>query len=164
MNDVLQEGALGFWEAVRDYDKSRGSSFRSFADTCTTRKIISAVRAGLRERQRHLNNAYSYDPLAEDDERPRYSLMPRGEDPEKTILSREGEEEIEKLARDRLSLRECACLALRAEGSSYSEIVDALKGTGSEIRVGKIKDVDNALQRAKIKMVGPLGRRASAPV
>lgn len=147
-DDVVQEGMIGLFKAIRDFSDGNLAAFRSFAELCITRQIITAVKAATRQKHSLLNTYVSTEvPLVEFDDEPplREVLMEaRPSDPQELYLCREFRNEVDGCIRQVLSPLEAASLRRYIEGKSYGDIAREL-GCG-------VKQVDNALQRAKKKM------------
>jgi len=145
--DIVQEGLIGLFKAIRDYDFSRQASFRSFADMCVTRQMITAVKAATRRKHAPLNGYVSLSP-APDDEASHQSmadvLAERGiVDPAEMVVAAWESDFIRSGMAESMSSLESKVLALHCDGRSYREIAE---------RLGcHTKTVDNALQRAKRK-------------
>lgn len=148
-DDIVQEGMIGLSKAIRDYDSGREASFRSFAELCVTRQIISAVKSSTRLKHSPLNGYVSLSgPVsgAEDGERVFADVLAAREvcDPADLVLSAWETEFIARGVADALSKFEAEVLKLYSSGCSYTVIA---------ARLGcHTKAVDNALQRAKRKM------------
>ncbi|CAM3241488.1 RNA polymerase sporulation sigma factor SigH [Filibacter tadaridae] len=146
--DVIQEGMIGLYKAVRDYKGDRLSSFKAFAELCITRQIITAIKTATRQKHIPLNTSVSLDKPVFDEEAERTLLDviagPDLEDPEDLMIHREDfilmEEEMNKV----LSGLEKQVLHLYLKGQTYQEISNALNR--------QVKSVDNALQRIKRKL------------
>jgi len=139
--DVIQEGLIGLYKAMRDYDPSRQSSFRSFAELCVTRQMITAIKTATRRKHSPLNGAVSLSRSTghdDDGERLLEDILAAKEicDPADIVISAwEGEA---------LSSFEAQVLRLYMDGRSYQEIAEHLGRHA--------KSVDNALQRIKRKV------------
>lgn len=157
-DDVVQEGMIGLFKAIRDFSAEHLCAFRSFAELCVTRQIISAVKTATRHKHGALNNYLSTDmPLRDDGEdRTLGDTIPApegaGDSPERTVLGRELAHELGRRIGANLSTLEARVLVRYLEGCAYLDIAAEL---GLDV-----KQVDNALQRAKKK----LGRRRCASV
>lgn len=146
--DIVQEGMIGLYKAIRDYRADRLSSFKVFAELCITRQIITAIKTATRQKHIPLNTSVSLDKPVYDEEQERTLLdMIAGsalDDPEDLIIHKEEfvfmEEEMNKV----LSALEKEVLALYLDGQSYREI--------SEVLNRQVKSIDNALQRIKRKL------------
>ena len=146
--DVEQEGLIGLYKAIRDYRADMPASFRSFAELCVTRQIISAIKSASRQKHKALNHAVSISGVAagEDGERNVEELLDdhNAADPADTIVSAERVEAIKGSVHGLLSELEVDVLRLHVAGQSYLEIGEQL---------GRhVKSIDNALQRIKRKL------------
>ncbi|MCR5747499.1 MAG: sigma-70 family RNA polymerase sigma factor [Lachnospiraceae bacterium] len=149
--DLIQEGMIGLFKAVREYDPGRDASFGTFARLCITRQIYSAVKASGRKKHIPLNTYVSlYGQTRTDDESGNTVEMVEtlvagdGTNPEEVILSKEKSDELENAIENDLSAFEKNVLELFVTGMSYSEIADVL---------GKNeKATDNAIQRIRGKL------------
>ncbi len=146
--DIIQEGMIGLYKAIRDFRPDRLSSFKVFAELCITRQIITAIKTATRQKHIPLNTSISLDkPMYdEDQERTLLDIISGSalDDPEDLIIHKENflfmEEEMNKV----LSGLEKEVLTLYLEGQSYREI--------SEVLNRQVKSIDNALQRIKRKL------------
>lgn len=147
--DVIQEGMIGLFKAIRDYDPTRQASFHSFAELCVTRQIITAVKSATRRKHSPLNGYVSLSrstSMEEDGERLLSDILAAKEicDPAEIVISAWETNFIRTGMADALSPFESEVLKLYTNGRSYQDIADAL---------GRhTKAVDNALQRVKRKM------------
>jgi RNA polymerase sporulation-specific sigma factor len=147
--DVVQEGMIGLYKAIRDFSHRRClSPFRSFADLCITRQIITAIKTATRQKHWLLNTCVSIDaPLEEDgEERNLADLLPQrpAGEPERIVLGAQLQREVrDRIVLD-LSELEASALLSYMEGHSYQEIAQKL--------ARDVKQIDNALQRAKKKL------------
>ena len=134
--DLVQEGMLGFLDAVKTFDESKGSSFKAYAETCINNRIISAVRENFNNKNAALSNAVSYDTEVErsDDTA----------DPAVIVSEKDETEYLAGLLSSGLSDFEKQVVDLRLLNKSYSQIAQEL-GCGE-------KAVDNAMQRIRKKM------------
>lgn len=146
--DIIQEGMIGLYKAIRDYKDDKNASFRVFAELCVTRQIITAIKTATRQKHMPLNSYVSLDkPVYEDDsEKTLVETMvgPAATEPEEIILQQEQQDYIELKMSEVLSELEQRVLALYLEGQSYSEISEQLDR--------HVKSIDNALQRVKRKL------------
>lgn len=148
-DDIMQEGLIGLFKAIRDYDPSRQASFHSFAELCVTRQIITAVKSSTRRKHSPLNGYVSLSrPAAadEDGERLLSDIIAAREvcDPAEIVIGAWETNFIRSAIVQALSGFETEVLRLYTEGKSYQEIADRLNR--------HTKAVDNALQRIKRKM------------
>ena len=150
--DLIQEGMIGFFKAVRDYDSEKNSSFRPFAEMCIVRQIFTAIRNATRDKHIPLNKYESlYKPAYEDEsDKLLIDVLNAGAalDPEELYIRQEYSKDVERALSERLTEFERSVLDGYLEGMSYSEIAKEL-GRGT-------KAVDNALQRIRKKLEAPL--------
>ncbi len=146
--DIIQEGMIGLYKAIRDYNPDKSGSFRSFAELCVTRQMITAIKTATRQKHIPLNSYVSLNkPIyPEGPERTLIDVISaaRVSDPEENFISQEAFTAMEQQLRDSLSPLERDCLALYLEGRSYVEIAGLLNRP--------TKTIDNALQRVKHKL------------
>lgn len=152
-DDLIQEGMIGLFKAVRDYDIGRDASFFTFAELCVSRQMYTAIQAAGRQKHTPLNTYISlYASSAEQDAEGRDgewelsgSLLSQPErNPEELLIDRENVERLEKTIEKELSSFEKQVLDLYLTGMKYSEIARVL---GRDE-----KSTDNALQRIKSKL------------
>jgi len=153
--DIIQEGMIGLFKAIRDFRCDKLSSFRAFAELCVTRQIITAIKTATRQKHIPLNSYVSlnkpiYD---EDSDRTLLDVITGSKitDPEELIISREEFDGIEEKMGEILSSLEWKVLMSYLEGKSYQEIAVDLKR--------HVKSIDNALQRVKRKLERYLEKR-----
>lgn len=145
--DLIQEGMLGLWNAIREYDPRREVSFRTYAETCIRNRLRSAIKAAARDKHSPLNNSVSFetplfDGFAVHDICGReYRCL---ENPEDTLIGQEEVRERMNVLKGQLSGFEAKILGLYLEGLSYSEIAAEVKRSP--------KSVDNAVQRIRRKV------------
>lgn len=147
--DLIQEGMVGLFKAVRDYDMGRDASFFTFAELCINRQMYTAVQAAKRKKHSPLNNYVSLDTGAAGDEREDGKLWSVLADqkelnPEDVVLDKERMAYLEKAIEDELSEFEKQVFDLYMTGMSYGQIAKVL---GRDE-----KATDNALQRLKSKI------------
>nr|WP_268237409.1 RNA polymerase sporulation sigma factor SigH [Pullulanibacillus camelliae] len=146
--DVIQEGMIGLYKAIRDYKGDKLSTFRAFAELCITRQMITAVKTATRQKHIPLNSYVSLDKPIFDEESDRTLLDvicgSRGADPMEMIINQEKHDDIEVKMSEILSDLERKVLMLYLDGRSYQEISVDLKR--------HVKSIDNALQRVKRKL------------
>lgn len=146
--DIVQEGMIGLFKAVRDYQPDRLSSFRAFAELCITRQIITAIKTATRQKHVPLNSYVSLNKPIYDEDSDR-TLMDvivegRAQNPEELIIGREDLISIRGRVDEVLSGLEQDVLNAYLDGKSYQEIAEKL---------GRhVKSIDNALQRVKRKL------------
>ena len=146
--DIVQEGMIGLFKAVRDYRPERLSSFRAFAELCITRQIITAIKTATRQKHIPLNSYVSLNKPIYDEESDRTLLdvitEGRVSNPEDLLIGQEDLRRIEGKIGEMLSDLEWEVLTSYLDGRSYQEIAEDL---------GRhVKSIDNALQRVKRKL------------
>lgn len=146
--DIVQEGMIGLFKAIRDYKDDKMVSFKAFAELCITRQIITAIKTATRQKHIPLNSYISLDKPVYDEESDRTLMdMLKGSkslDPEELIINQEEFDHIEVKMTELLSDLEREVLSLYLDGQSYQEI--------SEMLNRHVKSIDNALQRVKRKL------------
>jgi RNA polymerase sporulation-specific sigma factor len=146
--DIVQEGMIGLYKAIRDYKAERLSSFRAFAELCVTRQIITAIKTATRQKHIPLNSYISLNkPIYEEDsDRTLLDVITEEgmSNPEEMIIDREDLSVIEGKIGQMLSDLEKEVLVRYMEGKSYVEIADEMHR--------HVKSIDNALQRVKHKL------------
>ena len=153
--DIIQEGMIGLYKAIRDFRLDKLSSFRAFAELCITRQIITAIKTATRQKHIPLNSYVSLNKPIYDEDSDRTLLDvisgTKVTDPEELIISREEFDDIEEKMGEILSSLEWKVLMSYLEGKSYQEIAEDLKR--------HVKSIDNALQRVKRKLERYLEKR-----
>ena len=147
-DDLIQEGMIGLYKAIMDYNEDKNASFKTFANLCITRQIITAVKASTRQKHMPLNSYLSLDKPLFDEE----TDLTIGESmiselyiaPEEQIIHLEDINDIKNAIDTVLTDMEKRALKLYLEGKSYKEISEALHKAP--------KSIDNALQRVKKKL------------
>jgi RNA polymerase sporulation-specific sigma factor len=146
--DIVQEGMIGLYKAIRDYRADRQASFRAFADLCIKRQIITAIKTATRQKHMPLNSYVSLNKPIYDDEGDRTLLdLIEGNltNPEELYINQEEMASIQFMIDKVLSGLERQVLSAFLDGKSYQEIAELL---------GRhVKAIDNALQRIKKKML-----------
>lgn len=146
--DIIQEGMIGLYKAIRDFKPDKLASFRAFAELCITRQIITAIKTATRQKHIPLNSYVSLNKPIYDEESDRTLLdVLSGNkitDPEELVISREEFNDIESKMDEFLSDLERNVLNAYLDGKSYQEIALELNR--------HVKSVDNALQRVKRKL------------
>ena len=149
-DDLIQEGMLGLFKAVRDYDCGRDASFRTFAQLCVNRKLYTAVKASNRKKHLPLNSAISLSqPVGEKGDEGSEEVLAdyleadKNSNPEEYMIGREEVERLEELIEKELSPFEKQVLELHLTGMGYVEIAHVLNRDE--------KAADNALQRIRTK-------------
>ena len=146
--DIIQEGMIGLYKAIRDYRYDRQTSFHSFAEICVTRQIITAIKTATRQKHIPLNSYVSLNKPIYEEESDR-TLMDvitegRSADPEELLIGQESYVSIESQIDEALSPLERKVLSAYLDGKSYQEIAENLDR--------HVKSIDNALQRVKHKL------------
>lgn len=149
-DDLIQEGMIGLFKAVRDYDIGRDASFSTFADLCVSRQMYTAVQASRRQKHIPLNTYISLDNSAgtnregEEEKLVNVLVARSGQNPEEMVIDRENVAQLERTIEKELSSFEKQVLDLYLTGMGYQQIARVL---------GKDdKSTDNALQRIKTKL------------
>ena len=146
--DIIQEGMIGLYKAIRDFRQDKLSSFRAFAELCITRQIITAIKTATRQKHIPLNSYVSLNKPIYDVESDRTLLDvlsgTKISDPEELIISQEEFSSIESKIGELLSDLEWEVLTSYLQGKSYQEIAIDLDR--------HVKSIDNALQRVKRKL------------
>ena len=155
--DIVQEGMIGLYKAIRDYRRDKLKSFRSFAELCITRQIITAIKTATRQKHIPLNSYVSLNKPIYEEESDR-TLMDvitegRSADPEELLIGRESYVSIESRIDEALSPLERRVLAAYLDGKSYQEIAQMLDR--------HVKSIDNALQRVKHKLEKLMAERGN---
>ncbi len=146
--DIIQEGMIGLYKAIRDFRRDKLSSFRAFAELCITRQIITAIKTATRQKHIPLNSYVSLNKPIYDDDSDRTLLDVIGglkvADPEELVINRESSARMRQRIRQNLSELEHRVLNLYLDGKSYQEMANELQR--------HVKSIDNALQRVKRKL------------
>lgn len=154
--DIVQEGMIGLYKAIRDFQSDRQASFRAFAELCIQRQIITAIKTATRLKHVPLNGYVSLQkPIQDDGGEERVLVDVIGQDPRadpaELVVSREEIDAMQTSFREILSDLEAHVLHLYLEGKSYQDIAESLKR--------QVKSIDNALQRIKRKIEMHIERR-----
>lgn len=144
--DILQEGMIGLYKAIRHYDKNKNASFKTFASTCIKHQLQSAIKIASAEKHKVLSTALSINDPSQDDEDGELEIyipspLPS---PDDKLLERERMSEIKQKIKEVLSSLELEVLSLYLKGYNYNEI--------SSISKLSKKSIDNALTRIKNKL------------
>ncbi len=147
-DDIVQEGMIGLFKAIRDFDVTKQPLFRSFADLCIKRNMISAVKSSTRKKHSPLNSYISLsEPVFDDNEERTLEEMiieNNSSNPEDMFLQREKTELLNQEIESKLSKLEKSVLVRYLNGMNYNDIAAELNRTP--------KSIDNALQRIKHKL------------
>lgn len=154
--DLIQEGLVGLYKAIRDYRTDRESSFRNFAELCITRQIITAVKTATRNKHTPLNQyvSFSQSPAAAGDSDTTLDEIlpgPTANDPVNQVIASEELSSLVACLGQVLSDLESRVLSLYLDGHSYEAVAQRLECD--------TKTVDNALQRVKRKVTSHLASR-----
>jgi RNA polymerase sporulation-specific sigma factor len=147
--DIVQEGMIGLYHAIRDFRSERRTAFSAFAELCITRRIINAIKTATRQKHLPLNSYVSlenWSKLEEEEVRPPLAARKHHEadDPADLVISAQEIESLQELVASQLSTLEIRVLQLYVEGNSYHDIAEKLGR--------QEKSIDNALQRIKRKL------------
>ncbi|BCZ44083.1 RNA polymerase factor sigma-70 [Clostridium gelidum] len=146
--DIYQEGMIGLYKAIRDFNPEKSTSFKAFAEICIIRQIITAIKTATRQKHIPLNTYISLNkPIYEEEsERTLLDVLAgiKITDPEELMISKEQIEYIEEKISKVLSGLELEVLTSYLDGKSYQEIACDLEKHS--------KSIDNALQRVKRKL------------
>jgi len=147
-DDVIQEGMIGLFKAIRDFQPDQGASFSTFANRCVAAQITDAVRQASRQKHRPLNESISLQKLLTPDDSERdqgdHDIPASLETPEQKLLSKEESDQLLDYLKAQLSDLEQQVIQLYLKGRSYREIAAELHCTP--------KRVDNALTRTRRKL------------
>jgi RNA polymerase sporulation-specific sigma factor len=148
-DDIVQEGMIGLYKAIRDFDPGHETAFRSFAEVCITRQIITAVKTATRQKHTPLNTYVSLSKPLGDADDPDWALQdviqgPEVSDPAELVISGDEMRNMKMAFAEILSDFEAEVLHMYVEGKSYQEIAEHLDR--------HVKSIDNALQRIKRKV------------
>lgn len=147
-DDIVQEGMIGLFKAIRDYSPDKQASFKYFADICITRQIITAVKTATRQKHSPLNSYISLSKPAYEDESERTLIemlsLRTSLNPEEIMIDKENLKFTEEKIRKSLSEFELEVMEHYINGKSYTEIAQLLEK--------EPKSIDNAIQRVKKKI------------
>lgn len=154
--DVIQEGMVGLYKAIRDYKPDKEASFISFAELCINRQIITAIKAASRQKHIPLNTSISMDsPVTNGEEDYTYLdfLSKSGGNPEDEVIGKENLKILEREILKNLSKMEQEVLSYYLRGRSYTQIAVLMNKDE--------KSIDNALQRIKKKVAAIVQKKSS---
>jgi RNA polymerase sporulation-specific sigma factor len=148
-DDIVQEGMIGLYKAIRDFSSEHDTSFRAFAELCITRQIITAVKTATRQKHIPLNSYVSLNKPVSGEEESDYVLQDvlesaQDPDPADLVISNDELRSMKIAFAEILSDFEADVLHMYVEGKSYQEIGDHLNR--------HVKSIDNAIQRIKRKV------------
>ena len=146
-DDLIQEGMIGLFKAIRDYRETKESSFFHFAELCITRQMYSAVEASNRKKHAPLNSYVSFYSETMEEGKTVADLLATGDsdDPEQLLIEQENLDQFLKQMRQSLSKMERQVLDAYLSGKNYIQIAEEMNK--------KPKSIDNALQRIKSKLL-----------
>ena len=152
-DDMIQEGMIGLFKAIQSYDLEKNNSFKTFANLCVERQLITAIKTSNRQKHIPLNSSFSLNKTAfdEDDDTSLIEVLDSKfvEDPLDTITKKEYFETIESKIEKNLSFFEKKVLERYIQGESYIDIASKLNSP--------VKSVDNAIQRIRKKAIKCIG-------
>lgn len=147
-DDIIQEGMIGLYKATRDFKEGKEASFKSFAEICITRQIITAIKSATRRKHSPLNSYVSLSGFTYDDtsERSLYEIIEdeNEEKPEEMLIINDESEKIDIIMSELLSELEQQVLRGYLDGKTYEEMAHEVDRS--------VKSIDNALQRIKKKL------------
>ena len=149
--DIIQEGMIGLYKAIKDFNNTKQNSFKTFANLCIERQLITAIKTSNRQKHMPLNSYLSLNTTAYDNEEDSGTELIEKfetetiEDPLETIMKKESYNEIQKTMHNSLSKFEKQVLDRYMQGESYEIIAKKLDAP--------IKSVDNAIQRIRKKAI-----------
>lgn len=152
-DDTIQEGMIGLFKAIRDYDAGRDANFKTFAEVCISRQIYTAIQTSNRYKHAPLNSYISLNSMAKSELMTEYGeelqlisalAEPSNKSPEEILLTQERIKQFERFVEEELSQLERQVAELYITGMSYTEIAKILGRDD--------KSTDNALQRVKSKL------------
>lgn len=144
--DLIQEGMIGLFKAMRDFDPRREVSFFSFAELCINRQLYSALEASNRKKHIPLNTYISFSNKEDaDGVSLEQMLTDETASPEQLMIEHESKEEFFQRLQEKLSPMEKKVLYLYLEGHSYTQIAELMEKTP--------KSIDNSLQRIRTKII-----------
>lgn len=146
--DIIQEGLIGLYKAIKNYDTEKQNSFKSFANLCIERQLITAIKSSNRQKHMPLNSYLSLNMSAydnEEDDTSIYEIFDANiiEDPLDTITKKEYYQNVENIIEKTLSSFERQVLNELVNGNSYTAIAEKLNSP--------VKSIDNAIQRIRKK-------------
>lgn len=150
-DDLIQEGMIGLFKAVRDYQRDKDASFYHFADLCITRQIYHAVEASQRKKHQPLNSYISLNAQAGQEGTDSFlDLLESFENgnPEQMLIERENVNSIREKAKNVLSTMEWQVLEYYLQGMNYRQIAEYMQK--------EAKSIDNAIQRIRTKLLNIL--------
>lgn len=144
LNDLIQEGMIGFSTAINTFDENKDTTFFTYAKTCIERRLISLIKSASRLKHQILNESYSVEELAQDNKSLENLLEDSSSNPENKIIDDENTNELIRNIQKQLTPLESAVFELKISGFTYREIADILDKDS--------KSIDNAISRIKTKV------------
>lgn len=144
LNDLIQEGMIGFSTAINTFDESKDATFFTYAKTCIERRLYSLIKSANRFKHQILNESYSVEDLANDNKSLENLLEDSTSNPENKLIDNENAKELIRNIQTQLTSLESAVFELKISGFTYREIAEIL-GKDS-------KSIDNAISRIKAKV------------
>lgn len=156
--DIIQEGLIGLYKAIKNYDTEKQNSFKSFANLCIERQLITAIKSSNRQKHMPLNSYLSLNMSAydnEEDDTSIYEVFDANiiEDPLDTITKKEYYQNVENIIEKTLSSFERQVLNELVNGNSYTAIAEKLNSP--------VKSIDNAIQRIRKKTIKNMSNNQS---
>lgn len=143
LNDLIQEGMIGFSTAINTFDENKDTTFFTYAKTCIERRLISLVKAASRFKHQLLNESYFVEDLVSDSMSLENLLEDSSSNPENKLIDNENAKELIKNIKKSLTNLESAVFELKISGFNYKEIAEILDKDS--------KSIDNAISRIKAK-------------
>ncbi len=144
LNDLIQEGMIGFSIAINTFDENKDTTFFTYAKTCIERRLYSLIKSASRYKHQLLNESYYVEDLVHDSKDLENLLKDSTSNPEYQIIDNENIKELVKNIRKILTSLEGAVFELKISGFNYKEIADILDKDS--------KSIDNAISRIKAKV------------
>ena len=144
LNDLIQEGMIGFSTAINTFDENKDTTFFTYAKTCVERRLYSLIKSASRFKHQILNESYSVEDLATDSRSLENLLEDSTSNPENKLIDDENTKELIKNIQKTLTNLESAVFELKISGFTYKEIAEILDKDS--------KSIDNAISRIKIKV------------
>ena len=144
LNDLIQEGMIGFSIAISTFDENKDTTFFTYAKTCIERRLISLIKSATRFKHQLLNESYYVEDLVYNNQGLENLLEDNNSNPEHKLIDDENVKELSKCIRTKLTPFENAVFDLKISGFNYKEIADILDKDH--------KSIDNAISRIKLKI------------
>ena len=148
LEDIIQEGMIGLYKAIKNYDKTKEASFKTFAVMCIKHQIQTAIRKSNANKNKPLSSAISFQTFSDEGNNESIEYLPvelvLDLSPEDEVINKESYQQLKKKIKEILSPLEYKVLTYYLQGYSYKEISQGLKVTS--------KSIDNSLSRIKNKL------------